>query len=108
MESMPTLTKATGLAALSSNFFNSMSSPVTQSRLPHRGRDAARGLRTLNHAIEYLTDRYVDFDGSVSDQKAMLQAIHLLMSLQERVYSGTTDLGGESLHEPFWVRNLAG
>lgn len=107
MVNMATLTKASGLGIRSSNVFSSMSASVTQIVPRRAGREAARGLSTLSHAIEYLSERYVESDGSASDQKGLLDATHLLMTVHQRVYSGAA-AQGEGMHEPFWARILAG
>lgn len=71
-------------------------------------RDSSRGLTALSHAIEYLSEQYVETDGTSSDQKALLQAVHLLMGLHRAVYERSTQSAAEPERLPFWARLIAG
>lgn len=85
-----------------------MSASVEQLGIRRGGREMARSFATLRHAIEYLSDQYVESDGAAADQKGILEAVHLLMGLHQQVYSGESDPASPGLHEPFWARILAG
>ncbi len=50
------------------------------------GADAGRALEKLGHAIEYLSDEYVNEDSLGEVAGSRLQAIELLMSLNRSVY----------------------
>lgn len=47
---------------------------------------SGRALELLSHAIEYLTDEYVQHAEALSTEDAELQAIQLLMELNRQVY----------------------
>jgi len=47
---------------------------------------AGRALEKLGHAIEYLTDEFVESNASLSMSNSQLEAIQLLMALNRRVY----------------------
>ena len=47
---------------------------------------AGRALEKLGHAIEYLTDEYINQDGRMSPNDAPMQAVQLLMLLNRQVY----------------------
>lgn len=48
--------------------------------------EAGRALEILGHAIEYLTDEYVQRGGSLTAQDPELQAVQLLMALNRQIY----------------------
>ena len=48
--------------------------------------EAGRALRTLAHAIEYMTDGFVHQDGALTAPSPQLEAVKLLMALNRRVY----------------------
>jgi hypothetical protein len=47
---------------------------------------AGRALEKLGHAIEYLTDEFVQSGASFSSSNSQLEAVQLLMALNRRVY----------------------
>lgn len=47
---------------------------------------AGRALEILGHAIEYLTDEFVQAGGSLSAQDAQVQTIQLLMATNREIY----------------------
>ena len=47
---------------------------------------AGRALEILGHAIEYLTDEFVQQDGMVSSKNERLEAVQMLMALNRQVY----------------------
>lgn len=47
---------------------------------------AGRALEILGHAIEYLTDEFVQQNGMVSSKNERLEAVQMLMALNRRVY----------------------
>jgi hypothetical protein len=47
---------------------------------------AGRALEKLSHAIEYLTDEFVQSGASFSAHNSQLEAVQLLMALNRRVY----------------------
>jgi len=58
-------------------------------RLPRRRHiteQAGRALEILGHAIEYLTDEFVEQGCSLSADKGQLDAVQLLMALNRQVY----------------------
>lgn len=52
-------------------------------RIPQR---AGKALEILAHALEYLTDEYVDSDAAGTVLEGRLEAIELLMALNRRIY----------------------
>jgi hypothetical protein len=49
-------------------------------------REAGHALEKLRHAIEYLSDEFVDEDTSLSARDGRIQAISILMALNHQVY----------------------
>ena len=47
---------------------------------------AGKALEKLSHAIEYLTDEFVQSGASFSANNSQLEAVQLLMALNRRVY----------------------
>jgi hypothetical protein len=47
---------------------------------------AGRALEKLGHAIEYLTDEFVQSGASFAANNSQLEAVQLLMALNRRVY----------------------
>ncbi len=47
---------------------------------------AGRALEILGHAIEYLTDEFVQQDGMVSSKNERLEAVQMLMALNRQIY----------------------
>jgi hypothetical protein len=47
---------------------------------------AGKALEKLGHAIEYLTDEFVQSGASFSTNNSQLEAVQLLMALNRRVY----------------------
>lgn len=84
-----------------------MPPPLGQFAIRRGSRETVRSLNTLSHAIEYLSDQFVEAEGSAADHKGRLQAIQLLMGLHQRVYSGEATQGSHSLDEPVLARMLA-
>ncbi len=52
----------------------------------HINARAGKALEKLSHAIEYLTDEFVQSGASFSPNNSQLEAVQLLMSLNRRVY----------------------
>jgi hypothetical protein len=48
--------------------------------------DAGRALEILGHAIEYLTDEFVQDDRAFNVKSEQLQAVQMLMALNRQVY----------------------
>jgi hypothetical protein len=48
--------------------------------------EAGRALEILGHAIEYLTDEFVNAGGSFSAQDPRVEAVQLLMGLNRKIY----------------------
>jgi hypothetical protein len=48
--------------------------------------EAGRGLEKLGHAVEYLTDEFVNDGCRVVEDRARLHAIQLLSSLNRQIY----------------------
>jgi hypothetical protein len=57
-----------------------------QTRRRHITEQAGRALEILGHAIEYLTDEFVEQGCSPSADKGQLDAVQLLMALNRQVY----------------------
>ncbi|MDR3725776.1 MAG: hypothetical protein P4K86_01915 [Terracidiphilus sp.] len=57
-----------------------------QPRRRHITPQAGRALEILGHAIEYLTDEFVEQGCSFSEDKGQLDAVQLLMALNRQVY----------------------
>ena len=47
---------------------------------------AGRALEILGHAIEYLTDEYVQRNATISADDGQLQAVQLLMGINRQIY----------------------
>jgi hypothetical protein len=66
--------------------------PAARTASVHIGRrrritpEAGRALEILGHAIEYLTDEFVQDDRAFSAKNEQLQAVQLLMALNRQVY----------------------
>ena len=63
--------------------------PVPQARASQRRKitpQAGRALELLSHAIEYLTDEFVNQDLAFSARNAQLEAVQLLMAFNRQVY----------------------
>jgi len=54
--------------------------------------EAGHALEVLGHAIEYLTDEFVNEGGSVSARHPQLEAVQLLMALNRQVYFACPEL----------------
>jgi|SRR5580658_7084056 hypothetical protein len=79
------------------------SSPRARSK--HISLRAARAIRILRHAIEYLADEFFRDAVPPSGQKERLQAVRLLMSLNREVYNECPEVS--ALAERFeWVLRL--
>jgi hypothetical protein len=52
-------------------------------RIDHR---SGRALEVLGHAIEYLTDEFVQAGGSVSSPQGALEAVQILMAANRQIY----------------------
>ena len=68
---------------------------ATEVRTRHRRRispQAGHALETLGHAIEYLTDEYVQEGGLFSAHDPRLEAIQLLMARNREVYFACPEL----------------
>jgi hypothetical protein len=48
--------------------------------------EAGRALQVLGHAIEYLTDEFVQDDRAFTVKSEQLQAVQMLMALNRQVY----------------------
>lgn len=48
--------------------------------------EAGHALQILGHAIEYLTDEYMNQSKTISASDPQVAAIHLLMSLNRQIY----------------------
>jgi hypothetical protein len=62
--------------------------PVTMGRTRHRriSPAAGRALEILGHAIEYLSDEYVQAGGSLSAHDGQVEAVQLLMAANRQIY----------------------
>jgi hypothetical protein len=60
--------------------------PATRNRRRRISPQAGRALEKLGHAIEYLTDEFVNRGGSLSATDPDLKAVQLLMALNRQVY----------------------
>ena len=47
---------------------------------------SGRALEVLGHAIEYLTDEFVQAGGSVSSPQGALEAVQILMAANRQIY----------------------
>jgi len=59
---------------------------ASQSRFRHLDPRDGRALEILGHAIEYLTDEFVESSAELSSRNPQLAAVQLLMSLNRQVY----------------------
>jgi len=66
--------------------------PVASARLARSNRrrhitpQAGHALEILGHAIEYLTDEFVEERGSLSGDDDRIKAVQLLMALNRQIY----------------------
>jgi hypothetical protein len=60
--------------------------PFARNRRRRISPQAGRALLILGHAIEYLTDEFVQQGGSFSAHNAQLEAVQVLMALNRQVY----------------------
>ena len=82
-----------GMATLSTAGFNvpAMTHPAVSGKFTRKPRrqitpKAGKALEKLGHAIEYLTDEFVQSGASFSSSNPQLEAVQLLMALNRRVY----------------------
>jgi hypothetical protein len=73
---------------LSISFPTPVASTADARKNRHRRIDpqAGRALEILGHAIEYLTDEFVESGAEMSASSPQLEAVQLLMGLNRRVY----------------------
>jgi len=57
--------------------------PARRRRIPPQ---AGHALEVLGHAIEYLTDEFVQEGGVITVKNGQLQAVQLLMALNRQIY----------------------
>lgn len=105
---MATLTKVSAAALLTSNGIVLMPASVQAIDTRRPSRQDSRALDTLSHAIEYLSDRYVESTGTLGDQNSLMQAINLLMSLHADLYTESTQKAIDPVREHVWSWLLAG
>lgn len=93
---MPILTTGAHSSASGQTF--GIQIPVSVHRVESRrvSREAARGLGILNHAIEYLSDQFVDEECAPSAQRGLLKAVKVLMSVNKVVYDEAQQTATES------------
>ncbi len=70
--------QATTHAAISGQFARRQRRQITP--------QAGKALEKLGHAIEYLTDEFVQSGASFATNNSQLEAVQLLMALNRRVY----------------------
>ncbi|MFZ1084832.1 MAG: hypothetical protein WAN35_07705 [Terracidiphilus sp.] len=69
-----------------------VTAPAVQNASIHASRrrritpEAGRALEILGHAIEYLTDEFVQDDRAFTVKNEQLQAVQMLMALNRQVY----------------------
>ena len=85
--------RTVGMATLSTTGFNvpATTHPAAARHLTRKPRrqitpQAGKALEKLGHAIEYLTDEFVQSGASFSSSNPQLEAVQLLMALNRRVY----------------------
>ncbi len=78
------------MIATTTRFSLSVSDSVAGQALSHRPRritpDVGRALERLSHAIEYLTDEFVNGTDSETGSKDCLDAVRVLMTLRRHIY----------------------
>jgi hypothetical protein len=77
---------AENATSLASNLATSASAARARSRRRHITPEAGHALEILGHAIEYLTDEFVEEGGSLSADDDRIKAVQLLMALNRQVY----------------------
>jgi hypothetical protein len=79
---------------------------LSRSRRRHINHSAGRALEILGHAIEYLTDEFVQNGGSLTSDKGMLDAVQLLMAVNREIYFSCPEVPsiGERMLALFGVR----
>ena len=70
------------------------STEVHTRRRRHITPDAGHALEILGHAIEYLTDEYLNQGGSFSASDPRLQAVQLLMARNRAIYFACPEVAG--------------
>jgi len=55
-------------------------------RRRHISPEAGRALEILGHAIEYLTDEFMNSGGSFSARNSQVEAVQLLMGINRQIY----------------------
>ena len=60
--------------------------PIHTYRRRHITPRAGRALEILGHAIEYLTDEFMQDSAEISARNEQLQAVQMLMALNRQVY----------------------
>jgi hypothetical protein len=78
-------------ASITTDFRPLQVTPLPAARSQSRRRrhitpDAGHALERLGHAIEYLTDEFVESGEEVTAHNARLEAVQILMSLNRAVY----------------------
>lgn len=64
------------------------------SRRRHITPEAGHALEILGHAIEYLTDEYLNEGGAFSASDSRLQAVQLLMARNREIYYSCPEVAG--------------
>lgn len=67
---------------------------LSRGRRRHINQNAGRALEILGHAIEYLTDEFVQNGGSLTSDKGMLDAVQLLMAVNREIYFSCPEVPG--------------
>ncbi len=99
---MTAITTASGLACTPSAS-TLPGAEVTRRLTP----EAGRAMEKLGHAIEYLSDEFVNADGVVSGHDARLDAIQILMSLNRQVYLESPEVPRLAGRLSSWLRRFA-
>jgi hypothetical protein len=89
-------------STMDSSFAVSIPAAVTNNCVSRRRRispEAGRALEILGHAIEYLTDEYIEAGGSFSAHNGQIEAVQLLMAVNRQIYFGCPEV--PSLSERF-------
>ena len=82
---------ATTITDISFAVSDSVAAPALSRHRRRVSSEAARGLEKLSHAIEYLTDEFVNDGGPNNDSRNRLEAVQLLMGLHRRIYTDCPD-----------------
>lgn len=83
------------VAAMEDRHLAACGRPPQETRVRRRiSPQAGRALEMLGHAIEYLTDEYVQAGGNFCTRNPQLQAIQIMMAANREIYFACPEVPG--------------